>query len=153
MQPPGIIKPVKLAGYLEVISKTAFASGMRWNVVEAKWSGFRDTFHEFDPEYVTSLSPADSNTPAADPRIIRNRRKIEGTIHNANAMLTLDEHHRGSANYLASFPGFESLSRTCARSSNTSVPLALTPSSTSWGSQCHSTTSSRQSSQHRVKHS
>lgn len=110
MQPPEIIKPTKLADYLEVISKAVFESGMRWSVVEAKWDGFRDAFHGFDPEYIANLSPADVDALANDTRIIRNRRKIEATIHNANAILALDKRHGGFASYLASFPNFESTS-------------------------------------------
>ena len=58
---------------------------MSWRVVEAKWPGFREAFHGFDPEYVAGLSPDDVDRLTTDTRIIRNRRKIEATIHNAQA--------------------------------------------------------------------
>ena len=110
MQAPTIIKPEKLADYLEVISKAVFESGMRWSVVEAKWDGFREAFQAFDPEFVANLTPDDVDRLAADTRIIRNRRKIEATIHNANAILALDKRPGGFAKYLASFDDFESAS-------------------------------------------
>ena len=49
MEPPQQITPTKLADYLEVMTKAVFEGGINWKVIENKWPGFREAFHEFDP--------------------------------------------------------------------------------------------------------
>ncbi len=110
MEAPEIIRPEKLADYLEVLSKAVFESGMSWRIVEAKWPGFREAFHGFDPEYIAGLSPDEIDALTSDTRIIRNRRKIEATVYNAGAMLDADRESGGFANYLRSRGGFDETS-------------------------------------------
>lgn len=86
---PDRIDPKSLNDYLEVMTKAAFQSGMSWKVIEAKWDGFQEAFEAFDLEYVAGLEEPDVDRLAEDTRIVRNRRKIEATIHNANVMLEL----------------------------------------------------------------
>ena len=108
MEPPRQIEPRSLGDYLEVISKAVFQSGMSWRVVEAKWPGFREAFHDFEPDRVAALTPDDVDRLAGDTRIIRNRRKIEATIANAEAILALDEDTTGGFEaWLASHGDFE----------------------------------------------
>lgn len=100
MEPPKQIKPAKLADYLEVLTKAVFESGMSWKVIENKWPGFQVAFSAFDPETVATLSPDQVDALTNDTRIVRNRRKIEATIHNAGTMLDLDREFGGFQNYL-----------------------------------------------------
>ena len=109
MGPPEQITPTKLADYLEVLSKAVFDAGMSWRVVEAKWPGFREAFANFDPETVASFTPDDVDRLATDTRIIRNRRKIEATIHNAATFIEIDREFGGIRDYLRSIAGFEPL--------------------------------------------
>jgi DNA-3-methyladenine glycosylase I len=104
---PERIEPSGLADYLEVITKAVFQSGMSWRVVEAKWDGFRAAFHDFDPEWVAALTPPDVDRLAEDARIIRNRRKIEATVHNAEELVELEREHGTFRDYLRSQAGFE----------------------------------------------
>jgi 3-methyladenine DNA glycosylase Tag len=87
---PEQIEAGSLADHLEVITKAVFQAGMSWDVVEAKWDGFREAFERFDPEKVAALNPDDVERLAQDTRIIRNRRKIQATIDNAESMLELE---------------------------------------------------------------
>ena len=89
--PPEQIESPSLADYLEVITKAVFQSGMSWRVVEAKWDGFGEAFAGFDPEQVAALTPDDIERLAGDQRIIRNRRKIQATVDNANSLLELEQ--------------------------------------------------------------
>lgn len=107
MEAPKKIRPKSLASYLEVMTKAVFQSGMSWQVVEAKWEGFRQALGGFDPEAVAALTPRDVNRLMKDASIIRNRRKLEATIDNAVEMLALDEEHGGFKRYLRSHEGFE----------------------------------------------
>jgi Methyladenine glycosylase len=104
---PDRIEPRGLADYLEVLTKAVFQSGMSWRVVEAKWDGFRAAFHDFDPGWVASLSPPDVDRLAEDTRIIRNRRKIEATVHNAEELVELERQYGSFRDYLRSHEGFE----------------------------------------------
>jgi 3-methyladenine DNA glycosylase Tag len=91
-----------LAGYLEAMSRAIFTAGISWKVVEAKWDGIKDAFARFDVETVAAMTPADVDRLASDPRVIRNRRKIEAIIDNAARMLELDKAPGGFAGYLRS---------------------------------------------------
>jgi DNA-3-methyladenine glycosylase I len=107
MQAPTQIKPDGLADYLDVITRAVFQSGMSWRVVEAKWDGFREAFAGFDPAVVAAYSGDDVERLAADTRIIRNRRKIEATVGNAQAMLALDGQPGGFVGWLRSRGDFD----------------------------------------------
>jgi 3-methyladenine DNA glycosylase Tag len=109
MEAPKQIRPKGLADYLEVMTKAAFQSGISWRVIEAKWDGFRAAFLEFDPERVAELEPPDVDRLAEDTRIVRNRKKIEATVHNAQTMLELDREYGGFRKYLRSQPDFDAL--------------------------------------------
>lgn len=95
MEAPKQIRPKESADYLEVMTKAVFQSGISWRVIEAKWDGFREAFHGFDPGWVASLEEPDVDRLAADTRIVRNRRKIEATVHNARTIVELDREHGG----------------------------------------------------------
>lgn len=107
MQAPQQIKPAELADYFEVMTKAVFQSGMRWQVVEAKWDGFREAFAAFDPATVAAFTGDDVDRLAEDTRIIRNRRKIEATITNAETMLGLDGGPGGFTAWLRSHADFD----------------------------------------------
>lgn len=110
MEAPKQIDCTKLADYLEVMSKAVFESGMSWRIVEAKWPGFLEAFDGFDPETIANYTPDDIDRLTSDTRIIRNRRKIESTIHNAGAMLRLEHEYGDFRTYLQSKGDFEAIS-------------------------------------------
>ena len=107
MQAPQQITPTGPADYLEVLTKAVFQSGMSWQVVEAKWPGFREAFDGFDPVKIAGYAGDDVERLAADTRIIRNRRKIEATLTNAQALLELERSQGGFAGWLRSRGDFE----------------------------------------------
>ncbi|MEX1193724.1 MAG: DNA-3-methyladenine glycosylase I [Dehalococcoidia bacterium] len=89
------------------MSKAIFQTGMSWKVVEAKWAGTREVFHDFDALAVASMTEAEIADATSDTRIIRNRKKVEAIVDNARRMVELDEAHRGFRKYLRSHGGFE----------------------------------------------
>jgi 3-methyladenine DNA glycosylase Tag len=109
MDGPTQIRPKGLADYLDVLSKAAFQSGISWQVVEAKWPGTRKAFRDFDPKKVANLTPKQIDALVADTRLIRNRKKIEATVDNAETMLALDREFGGFRKYLRSFSDFDAL--------------------------------------------
>jgi 3-methyladenine DNA glycosylase Tag len=104
---PDKIEPKTPGDYLEVMTKAVFQSGMSWRVIEAKWDGFREAFEGFDAEKVANFGPDDVDRLAQDRRIVRNRRKIQATVDNADEILALARQHQNFRNYLRSHPSFE----------------------------------------------
>lgn len=98
-----------LDDYLEAMTKSAFQSGISWDVIFAKWSGFQEVFKGFDVHEVASMSPKDVDKLVTDTRIIRNRAKIEATIHNAQALIDVGGDVKGFKKYLRSFGDYEAL--------------------------------------------
>jgi 3-methyladenine DNA glycosylase Tag len=102
MHTPTQIKPVKLADYLAIMSRAVFQSGMNWQVIEKKWDGIVEAFDGFDPETVAGFTPDDVDRLMADPRVIRNLKKIQATIANAGELIVLEREFGGFEKYLAS---------------------------------------------------
>ncbi|QUR68927.1 DNA-3-methyladenine glycosylase I [Mycobacterium spongiae] len=76
--------------YLAAMSRMVFQSGMGRSVVDAKWADISDAFDHFDCASVAAYNPTDVDRLCNDARVIRNRRKIEAIIANANTLLDLD---------------------------------------------------------------
>lgn len=108
-QAPDKIEPKTPGDYLEVMTKAVFQAGMSWRVIDAKWDGFREAFEDFDAEKVAGFGPDDVDRLARDTRIVRNRRKIQATVDNADEILALDREHDGFRNYLRSHASFEDI--------------------------------------------
>src|SRR3982074_3678404 len=102
MEGPPRIDPKNLADYLDILTRAVFQSGISWRVVEAKWPGTREALFDFDPQRVADPTPDDVDRLAQDQRLIRNRRKIEATVDNAQTMLDLDREYKGFKRYLSS---------------------------------------------------
>jgi 3-methyladenine DNA glycosylase Tag len=109
MHAPDRIEPQGLSDYLSVMSRAVFEPGLSWRLVESKWPGIVEAFDGFDPKTVAAYSPADIGRLMTDPRVIRNRRKIEAVIHNAAEMLALDGAGGGFRDYLRSMGSYEEL--------------------------------------------
>ena len=105
--PPKQARPRDLSGYLETMTRAVFQAGISWQVVDAKWEGIREAFRGFDPQVVAGFDTADIDRLMADPRVIRNRRKLEGTVDNAQTLIELDAEHGGFKRYLRSHGDFD----------------------------------------------
>ena len=92
------------AFFFDHLSRVVFQAGISGRVVAAKWDGMRAAFEGFDPQRVASLQPAQVAQIAADPRVIRNRAKIDATVANAQEFLDVLRTYGTVRNYLASFP-------------------------------------------------
>jgi 3-methyladenine DNA glycosylase Tag len=76
-----------LTEVVAAMARVVFQSGMGAQVVDAKWDGIEAAFGGFDPHAVAGLNPADIDRLCADPRVIRNRRKLEAIAANAGELL------------------------------------------------------------------
>jgi DNA-3-methyladenine glycosylase I len=74
----------------ERLSLEGFQSGLSWLVILRKRPAFRAAFAGFDPAAVAAYTDADVARLLTDAGIVRNRAKIEATVHNARRVLELD---------------------------------------------------------------
>ena len=110
--PPEQIDAQSLDDYLEIMAKVVFESGMSWKVVENKWPGIREAFHNFDIHTVADIAPPEIDQLTQDTRVIRNRRKLEAIVSNAQKMLDLEAEHGSFKAYLSSFGDFDAAIKT-----------------------------------------
>jgi len=68
-----------------------FQSGLSWLTILRKRPSFRVAFDDFDAAAIARYTDADKARLMADAGIVRNRLKIEATIDNARAYLSLRE--------------------------------------------------------------
>lgn len=77
----------------ERLTLEAFQSGLSWLTILRKREGFRAAFRGFDPLAVSAFGEVDVQRLMGDTGIVRNRRKIDATVVNAQALLLLQERH------------------------------------------------------------
>jgi 3-methyladenine DNA glycosylase Tag len=106
---PPQVTPKSLDDYLEQMTKSAFQSGISWDVIIAKWPGFQQVFKKFNVKHVANLTPREVDELMKDTRVVRNRAKIEATVHNAQAIIDTDKEFGGFRKYLRSFDDYEAL--------------------------------------------
>lgn len=76
-------------GLFERLSLEAFQSGLSWATILAKREAFRAAFAGFDPDVVATYGEGEVARLMQDAGIVRNRAKIEATIRNAGATISL----------------------------------------------------------------
>jgi DNA-3-methyladenine glycosylase I len=76
----------------ERLSLEAFQSGLSWITILRKRPAFRAAFAGFEIARVAEFDGSDVDRLLADAGIVRNRLKIESTLHNARVLRDLPEH-------------------------------------------------------------
>jgi DNA-3-methyladenine glycosylase I len=84
-----------------------FQAGLSWLTILRKRENFRRAFDDFQPERIARWRPARIQRLMADPGIVRNRAKLEGSIRNARGYLELRERTGSFARFLWEFVGGE----------------------------------------------
>jgi DNA-3-methyladenine glycosylase I len=70
----------------EVLVLTYFENGLSWATIFDKRDNLRAAFHRFNPAAVAAMTADDVERLMTDTSIVRNRRKIEATLHNARLL-------------------------------------------------------------------
>jgi DNA-3-methyladenine glycosylase I len=78
-------------------------AGLSWETILQKRDGYRHAFAGFDPERVARFTPARVQRLIRNPRIVRNRLKIESAIGNARAFLAVQREFGTFDTYLWRF--------------------------------------------------
>ena len=89
--------------HFEFLILEAAQAGLSWSIVLNKREGYRRAFSEFDPEKVARYTKARIDKLVVDPRIIRNRLKIEAAVTNAHALLGVQKEFGSFDNYCWQF--------------------------------------------------
>ncbi|MFT4129125.1 DNA-3-methyladenine glycosylase I [Labrys sp. (in: a-proteobacteria)] len=79
-----------------------FQAGLSWITILRKRARFREVFDDFEPAKIALYGPEKVEALMADPGIVRNRAKVEGTIIGARLWLEIEE-RQGFSHYLWDF--------------------------------------------------
>jgi DNA-3-methyladenine glycosylase I len=80
-------------------------AGLSWRTILHRREGYRKAFSCFRPDRVARYGDRDVARLLADPRIVRNRRKVESAIGNARALLSVREETGSFPDFLWEFVG------------------------------------------------
>jgi len=78
-------------------------AGLSWITILRKRENYRRAFDGFDPVRIANYGDADRERLLADPGIVRNRRKIDSAIHNAQVFLGMKASGESFVDLLWSF--------------------------------------------------
>ena len=93
--------------FFELLVLEGAQAGLSWVTVLRKRENYRRALDGFDFEKIARYADADVERLLADPGIIRNARKLDAVVYNAQRLIELEEKHKGFRNYLRSHGGFE----------------------------------------------
>lgn len=75
----------------ELLVLESFQAGLSWETVLNKRENFRSAFDSMDPKVVRNYDGGKIESLMQNSGIIRNRRKIEAAIHNADVFLKISD--------------------------------------------------------------
>ena len=78
-------------------------AGLSWYTILKKRAGYRDCFYQFDPVVIAKMTQQDVDRLMQEPRIVRNRLKINAIITNAQAYLTMIQSGEDFSQFLWQF--------------------------------------------------
>ncbi len=81
--------------FFEMLVLEGAQAGLSWSTILHKRAAYRKAFDRFDPRKDAAYDAAKRRILLADPRIVRNRLKIESAVRNARAFLDI-AHEFGS---------------------------------------------------------
>ncbi len=89
----------------EFLTLEGAQAGLSWTTILNKREGYRKAFHGFDAKKIARFTKRDVERLMRDAGIVRNRAKIEATIANANAFLTVQREFSSFDAYVWRFVG------------------------------------------------
>ena len=91
----------------EFLVLDSMQSGLSWKIILNKRKSFKMAFDNFDPKKISNYSEDDIERLLADRGIIRNRRKIESAINNAERFLETKKEFKTFDFYIWSFVDYK----------------------------------------------
>lgn len=89
----------------EFIVLESAQAGLSWETILNRRKGYRKAFANFDPKKIAKFTKKDVARCMNDVGIIRNRMKIEATIENAKAFLSVQREFGSFSTYMWSWVG------------------------------------------------
>ena len=89
----------------EFLILEGFQAGLSWSTILKKRNNFRIAFDTFDPVQIARYDHSKVESLLNDTGIVRNRRKVEAAIKNAQAFLRLQETQGSFDYYIWQFVG------------------------------------------------
>ncbi len=86
--------------YFENMTRVIFQAGLNWKMIDKKWPNFKKAFQDFSIEKVSQFNASDLERLLKNESIVRNRLKIQATIHNARQFKTVKEKFGSFQSYL-----------------------------------------------------
>ncbi len=80
-------------------------AGLSWSTILNKRDHYREVFDQFDPHAVAAYDIAKIELLLQDPGIVRNRRKVDAAITNAQAFLKVKQEFGAFDRYIWGFVG------------------------------------------------
>ena len=80
-------------------------AGLSWSTILNKREGYRKAFAEFDPVKVARFNVQRVEKLLQDPRIVRNRLKVQSAVTNAKAFLAVQKEFGSFSDYIWEFVG------------------------------------------------
>jgi DNA-3-methyladenine glycosylase I len=87
----------------EMLTLEGAQAGLSWSTILKKREGYRRAFAGFDPTKVARFTPAKVDRLLQDAGIVRNRLKVESTVSNAKATLSVRDAFGSLGTYLWRF--------------------------------------------------
>jgi len=89
-------------GYFEKMTMVVFRSGLNWSVIERKWQDFIKAFDNFSISKVAEYDVPDVDRLMDNTGIVRNYKKIIGTVKNAKEFIAVQKEYGSFSEYLKS---------------------------------------------------
>ncbi len=86
--------------YFENMARTVFQAGLSWQLISDKWSDFKIAFKDFKIDIVVDFDDEDIEELLSNPRIIKNRAKIESVLVNAIAFSKIQKEYGSFRNFM-----------------------------------------------------
>ena len=88
--------------YFENMARCVFQAGLSWRLIRDRWPSFREAFHNFDIVTVAGFGSKEISALLSNSKIVRNRKKILATIHNAREFESIVHEHGSVSKWLDS---------------------------------------------------
>jgi hypothetical protein len=108
--PEVIVRPAP-SQVLGVITRAVFQAGVSWAQIAKHWDAYETAFAGFDVSRVAAFDALDVERALTTDGVLRVRKKVDATVNNAMALLTIEREFGDFHTYAASFDAYAPLAK------------------------------------------